>query len=44
MPDSFIEGVNDVSIDFKNYARPLLGDFPAYERLFAPKVGKVLGK
>ncbi len=44
MPDSFIEGVNDVSTDFKNYARPLLGDFPAYERLFAPKVEKVLGK
>ncbi|HTY23292.1 MAG TPA: 6-phosphofructokinase [Desulfomonilaceae bacterium] len=44
MPDSFIEGVNDVSIDFKNYARPLLGDFPVYERLFAPNVPKVLGK
>jgi 6-phosphofructokinase 1 len=40
MPDSFIEGVNDVTVDFKNYARPLLGAFPVYARLFAPNVAK----
>ncbi len=44
MPDSFIEGVNNVTVDFKNYARPLLGEFPAYERIHAPKVEKILNK
>lgn len=42
MPDSFIHGVNDVSEEFKNYARPLLGELPVYERLNAPIVERVL--
>jgi 6-phosphofructokinase 1 len=44
MPDSFIDGVNNVTVEFKNYARPLLGDFPAYERIHAPRVEKILNK
>ena len=44
MPDSFIEGVNNVTVEFKNYARPLLGEFPVHERLFAPKVEKILAE
>ncbi|HMK33933.1 MAG TPA: 6-phosphofructokinase [Desulfomonilaceae bacterium] len=42
MSDSFIQGVNNVTVDFKNYARPLLGEFPAYERIHAPRVEKIL--
>jgi ATP-dependent phosphofructokinase / diphosphate-dependent phosphofructokinase len=42
MPDNFIEGVNNVTTDFKNYARPLLGELPAYERIHAPRVKKIL--
>jgi 6-phosphofructokinase 1 len=42
MPDHFIEGVNNVTVEFKNYARPLLGDLPAYERIQAPPVDKIL--
>jgi ATP-dependent phosphofructokinase / diphosphate-dependent phosphofructokinase len=44
MPDSFINGLNNVTVDFKNYARPLLGEFPAYERIHAPRVEKILNK
>jgi len=44
MPDSFIDGANNVTVEFKNYARPLLGDFPAYERIHAPRVDKILNK
>jgi ATP-dependent phosphofructokinase / diphosphate-dependent phosphofructokinase len=44
MPDSFLDGVNNVTVDFKNYARPLLGELPVSERLFAPKVAKILAK
>ena len=44
MPDSFIDGVNNVTVDFKNYARPLLGELPVYERIHAPKVEKILNK
>jgi 6-phosphofructokinase len=44
MPDSFVKGVNNVTVDFKNYARPLLGEFPAYERIHAPRVEKILNK
>jgi 6-phosphofructokinase 1 len=41
MPDSFInqEG-NGVTTDFLNYARPLLGGMPEYERLQCPRVPK----
>jgi len=45
MPDNFIDGVNNVSIEFKNYARPLLGhSFPVYERIHAPRVPKIIHK
>lgn len=42
MPSSFIEGANDVTEEFKNYARPLLGNLPIYERINAPAVDKIL--
>lgn len=44
MPDSFIDGVNNVTQEFKNYARPLLGQLPVYERIHAPIVPKILSK
>lgn len=44
MPDSFIEGSNNVTTEFKNYARPLLGDLPVYERIHAPAVPVILRK
>jgi len=42
MPEDFLEGDSDVSVAFKNYARPLIGNFPHYERIAAPVVEKVL--
>ena len=42
MPDDFLEGDADVSQAFKNYARPLIGTFPHYERIAAPTVDKIL--
>jgi 6-phosphofructokinase 1 len=41
MPDAYInaEG-NGVTTEFLNYARPLLGGLPEYERLQCPKVPK----
>jgi 6-phosphofructokinase 1 len=42
MPQSFLCGNNDVSEEFKNYARPLLGPMPNVERVAAPKVAKIL--
>ncbi len=44
MPDSFLTGVNDVSVEFKNYARPLMGAIPVRERIHAPQVEKILNK
>jgi 6-phosphofructokinase 1 len=44
MPDDFIDGAHDVTVAFKNYARPLLGAEPIYERLNAPPVAKILQK
>jgi ATP-dependent phosphofructokinase / diphosphate-dependent phosphofructokinase len=44
MPDSFMDGAHEVTTDFKNYARPLLGDLPVYERINAPIVEKILNK
>jgi len=44
MPDDFLEGDADVSIAFKNYARPLIGNFPHYERIAAPKVDRILNR
>ncbi|KAF1079659.1 MAG: Pyrophosphate-dependent fructose 6-phosphate-1-kinase [Candidatus Rifleibacterium amylolyticum] len=41
MPRTFInEAGNGVTTDFLNYARPLLGNMPSYERLQCPKVPK----
>ncbi len=42
MPDHFIEGTNDVTVAFKNYARPLLSTLPENERIHAPEVAKVM--
>lgn len=44
MPNEFIDEKNATVTDaFKNYARPLIGDnFPDFERISAPKVGKLL--
>jgi len=44
MPDSFIEGAHDVTVEFKNYARPLLGVMPIYERINAPIVEKIIAE
>jgi ATP-dependent phosphofructokinase / diphosphate-dependent phosphofructokinase len=44
MPEEFLDGANNVTVAFKNYARPLLGEFPVYERIFAPRVEKILHK
>ncbi len=33
MPEEFIEGTNDVTRAFIDYARPLVGDLPEFERL-----------
>jgi 6-phosphofructokinase len=43
MPNEFIDEVNStVTQEFKNYARPIIGDMPEYERISAPKVAKLL--
>jgi len=43
MPNEFIDEVNStVTQEYKNYARPLIGDMPEYERISAPKVAKLL--
>ncbi|MDQ7784412.1 MAG: 6-phosphofructokinase [Desulfomonilaceae bacterium] len=42
MPESYIEGHNNVTTEFKNYARPLMGPLPVYERIHAPKVEPIL--
>ncbi len=44
MPASFLDGANNVTVEFKNYARPLMGQMPTYERLHAPIVPKILNK
>lgn len=44
MPDSFLAGDNNVTTEFKNYARPLLGELPVYQRIHAPAVQKILNK
>ena len=44
MPDSFIDGNNNVTVEFKNYARPLLGELPIYQRIHAPAVKKILNQ
>ncbi len=43
MPDDFVDTVNStITTEFKNYARPLLGAMPDYERISAPVVKKIL--
>lgn len=44
MPADFLEGDADVSNAFKDYARPLIGNFPHYERIAAPQVEKILNR
>jgi 6-phosphofructokinase 1 len=45
MPDDFIDEKNSTITDeFKHYARPLIGQIPAYERISAPTVKKILHK
>ena len=43
MPDNFIDVENSTVTDaFKNYARPLIGTMPDYDRISAPVVSKLL--
>nr|WP_320130929.1 6-phosphofructokinase [uncultured Holophaga sp.] len=42
MPPGFIQGDNDVTTAFKDYARPLIGSLPRYDQLSAPRVKKLL--
>jgi ATP-dependent phosphofructokinase / diphosphate-dependent phosphofructokinase len=44
MPPDYLDGDHDVSIAFKNYARPLIGNFPHYERVVGPSVRKLLSR
>ncbi|MCL2823358.1 MAG: hypothetical protein FWD57_05145, partial [Polyangiaceae bacterium] len=44
MPDNFLIGDADVSTSYLNYARPLIGNFPHYERIAAPSVQKFLDR
>jgi hypothetical protein len=45
MPDEFIDTANSTITDaFKAYARPIVGDLPPYDRIWAPKVAKKLNK
>jgi len=45
MPDDFYDSENSTATTaFKNYARPLIGDFPHYERISAPMVKKLLSR
>ncbi|HMB00787.1 MAG TPA: 6-phosphofructokinase [Spirochaetota bacterium] len=42
MPPEFIKGKNNVTEEFKNYVRPLIGDSASYARIYAPSVDKLL--
>jgi ATP-dependent phosphofructokinase / diphosphate-dependent phosphofructokinase len=45
MPDEFIDTENSTITDaFKSYARPLVGTLPTYDRIWAPRVQKILNK
>ena len=45
MPDEFIDVANSTITDaFKSYARPLVGTLPSCDRIWAPKVEKILNK
>jgi len=38
LPREFLKGLNDIDESFKNYARPLMGPLPQFDRLIAPAV------
>jgi 6-phosphofructokinase len=38
MPDEYLKGDSDIAEDFKDYARPLIGKIPNFDRLIAPPV------
>lgn len=45
MPDEFIDEANlTITEAYKNYARPLIGELPLYDRIYAPKVSKILNR
>lgn len=45
MPDEFIDVENSTITDaFKSYARPIIGSLPQYDRIWAPRVPKILNK
>lgn len=45
LPDEYYDEKNStVTTAFKNYARPILGNIPHYERISAPKVNKLLNR
>jgi len=45
MPDEFIDVENSTITEaFKEYARPLVGALPMYDRISAPKVKKILNR
>ncbi|MBF0275247.1 MAG: 6-phosphofructokinase [Nitrospinae bacterium] len=43
MPDEFIDGDNNVTTAYKNYARPLIGELPVTDRIASPSVHKIIG-
>ncbi|MCE1229142.1 MAG: diphosphate--fructose-6-phosphate 1-phosphotransferase, partial [Firmicutes bacterium] len=40
LPEEFLEGHADITESFRDYARPLMGAIPRFDRLIAPVVGK----
>jgi hypothetical protein len=44
MPDHYIDGVNNVTDDFRSYAKPLVGSLPVHEKIYAPEVSPILKK
>jgi len=45
MPPEFIDAKNStVTTAFKNYARPLIGTMPQYDRISAPRVEKIINR
>jgi 6-phosphofructokinase 1 len=38
LPKQYLKGLNDIDESFKNYARPLMGPLPQFDRLNAPAV------
>ena len=38
LPKEYLKGLNDIDETFKNYARPLMGPLPQFDRLNAPSV------